>query len=497
MVEKIGLERMPLLAALARHAGEGYISFHTPGHKQGTGAFPEWHSLVGDMVFQLDLTELPGLDNLQDPQGVIAEAQEKAAAYFGAGETFFLVNGTTAGILAVMLATSSPGKRVVLPRASHQSVINGLILCGAKPVYLPVGYSPDLGLPGQVETCRLENTLTNILAEEDTEGNKEKNEEESLVVLLHPNYYGLAGDLGQQVKTAHQKGCVVLVDEAHGAHFVTSDLFPATALKAGADFAAQGAHKVLGAFTQAAFLHCREKGNQRIRDALRLVQSSSPSYLLMASLDVACCQCEQEEEQWEAVAQLGQRLRLEISRIPGLLAPGSELLEVPGVLEYDPSRLVVNVRGLGITGFEAADWLCSHKRILVEMADLDNVVLILGPASLEKADLLIDGFSSLAAACSPSGGKNRSLPDFRGLPLPEQVLTPREAFFADFSLVPLDSALGKIAAEVIAPYPPGVPVLCPGERIDGQVLEFLHDWVRAGGSWPGREKGLIKIVAGS
>lgn len=489
-MEEIGLEKMPLLAALVRHAGEGYISFHTPGHKQGAGALPEWHSLLGDLVFQLDLTELPGLDNLQDPQGVIAQAQEKAAAYFEAAETFFLVNGTTAGILAVMLARSGPGKRVVLPRVSHQSVINGLILSGAKPVYLPVEYSPDLGLLGQVETCWLEKILTNTLTEED-------NEEKPLVVLLHPNYYGLVGDLVQQVKTAHQEGCVVLVDEAHGAHFVTSALFPVTALQAGADFAAQGAHKVLGAFTQAAFLHCREEGDQRVRDALRIVQSSSPSYLLMASLDVACCQCQQEEEQWEAVAQLGCELRQEISRIPGLLAPGSELLEVPGVVAYDPSRLIVNVRGLGITGFEAADWLCSQKRILVEMADLDNVVLILGPASLEKADLLIDGFSSLAAACSPSSGERRSLPDFKGLPLPEQVLTPREAFFADCSLLPLDSALGKVAAEVITPYPPGVPVLCPGERINSEVLEFLHDWERAGGSWPGQQKGLIRIVAGS
>lgn len=485
MVEDIGFKGVPLLAALARHAGEGYLSFHTPGHKQGAGAFSEWHSLLGDMVFQLDLTELPGLDNLQDPQGVIGEAQDRAAAYFGAGETFFLVNGTTAGILAVMLAVSGPGKKVVLPRVSHQSVINGLILSGAKPVYLPVEYSPDLGLLGQVETCRLES----ILIEED-------NKEKPLVVLLHPNYYGLAGDLGQQVKTAHRQGCVVLVDEAHGAHFVASDLFPVTGLRAGADFAAQGAHKVLAAFTQAAFLHCREEGDQRIRDALRLVQSSSPSYLLLASLDAARYQCEQEEEQWEAVAHLGQKLRLEISRIPGLFAPGSELFEVPGVCEYDPSRLIVNVRELGITGFEAADWLCSRKRILVEMADLYNVVLILGPASLGNADLMMDGFSSLAAACSTSR-KSRSAPDFRGLPLPQQLLTPREAFFADFSLVPLDSAPGKIAAEVITPYPPGVPVLCPGERIDGEVLDFLREWERAGGSWPGRKKGLIRIVAGS
>lgn len=483
VVKNSGINRMPLLAALARHKGEGYVSFHTPGHKQGAGTLKEWRRLLGDSVFQLDLTELPGLDNLQDPQGVIKEAQQRAADYFGAGETFYLVNGTTAGILTVLLAESKPGSRVVLPRASHQAVIHGLILSGAQPVYLPVGFHPRLGLPGQVETCQLERCLSL--------------EDEPLVVLLHPNYYGLVGELQEQVTTAHNKGCVVLVDEAHGAHFVTSDLFPVTALEAGADFAAQGAHKVLGAFTQAAFLHCRERSDHQIKDVLRVIQSSSPSYLLMASLDAARCQCQQEGEQWAAAARFGQDLRQEISLIPGLFAPGDEVLEVPGVCGYDQTRLIVNVRGLGITGFEAADWLGYRKRILVEMADLDNVVLILGPASIEYGAVLQEGFSALAAACSTRNGKRGSLPIYRELPIPQQVLTPREAFLAASSYVSWDSALGKIAAEVITPYPPGVPVLCPGERIDSETIEFLQEWESAGGSWPGQKRGMIRIVTGS
>ena len=359
----MGLKGCPCWQHLPDTQGKDISVFIHQGTNREQVLFQRWHRLLGDMVFQLDLTELPGLDNLQDPQGVIGEAQDRAAAYFGAGETFYLVNGTTAGILAVMLAVSKPGKKVVLPRVSHQSVINGLILSGAKPVYLPVEYSPDLGLLGQVETCQLES----ILFEDD--------EEKPLVVLLHPNYYGLAGDLGQQVKTAHRQGCVVLVDEAHGAHFVASDLFPVTALRAGADFAAQGAHKVLAAFTQAAFLHCREEGDQQIRDALRLVQSSSPSYLLLASLDAARCQCEQEEEQWEAVAHLARNCVWKYPGFRGFLPQGVNFLRYPVYVVMIQTRLIVNVRGLGITGFEAADWLCSRKRILVEMADFDNVVL--------------------------------------------------------------------------------------------------------------------------
>lgn len=486
-VKDIWENRAPLLAGLLSHAAEGYLSYHTPGHKQGQGALAEWRHLLGDNVFQMDLTELPGLDNLQDPQGIIRKAQEAAASYFGAKETFFLVNGTTAGILAVLMAKSRPGSKVVLPRTSHQAVIHGIIFSGAQPVYLPVRSHTTLGLPGHITSMDLESCLAEL-------------DQDALIVLLHPNYYGLAGELRQQVLAAHcHKNCAVLVDEAHGAHFGISPFFPVMALRAGADFAAQGAHKVLGSFTQSAFLHCQgESDLEKIRDVLRMVQSSSPSYLLMASLDVARCQCQQEKERWESSAQLGEELRLEISRIPGIYAPGEELLEVPGVVEYDPIRLVINVRELGITGFEAAEWLRREHKILVEMADFQNLVLILGPASGQRAaDLLLEGLGSMAAACSTRGSAGCFFPDPLQLPIPRQVMTPRDAFFAPHSLVSWENAQGKIAAEVVAPYPPGVPVICPGERIGEEVLDFLQGWEAAGGVWPGKSRGLIKIATGS
>lgn len=482
----ISESKTPLLSGLLKHAQAGYLSFHTPGHKQGQGAWPQWRQLLGDQAFQLDLTELSGLDNLQDPQGIIKRAQERAAGYYGARETFFLVNGTTAGILAVLLAKSRPDSKVILPRFSHQSVIHGLILSGAQPVYLPGRSHKVLGLPGHAAASELDICL------------EELGPEGPLVVLLHPNYYGLVGDLRQQVQVAHSRGCKVLVDEAHGAHFKTSTLFPVPALDTGADFVAQGAHKVLGAFTQAAFLHCQGEGDtDGIRDSLRMVQSSSPSYLLMASLDVARCQCQQEEDKWAEAARLGEKLRQQISQIPGITAPGEEVLEVPGVKEYDPTRLIINVRGLGITGFEAADWLCRQYRILVEMADFQNMVLILSPGVFDYISVLLEALSSLAAACSTRVGSITFFPDPLGLALPQQEMTPREAFFAKGSFVPWESACGKIAGEVITPYPPGVPVICPGERFGEEVLEFLKEWDAVGGAWPGQSRGLIKIVAGS
>ncbi|MDK2881661.1 MAG: arginine decarboxylase [Clostridia bacterium] len=479
--------KAPLLEGLLGHAAKGYCGFHTPGHKQGRGAWPPWRQLLGEQVFRLDLTELPGLDNIHDPEGIIKEAEDAAAGLFGAAETFFLVNGATAGILAVILAHARPGMRVILPRVSHQAVLHSLILSGAQPVYLPVRSHPELGLTGMATTSSLREALVSCPPGE------------ALVVLLHPNYYGLAGEILQQVRLAHEKGCLVLVDEAHGAHFCADPLFPLPSLRAGADFVVQGAHKVLGAFTQAAFLHWRgERGDvQRVRDALGMVQSSSPSYLLMASLDVARLQCQQEKRGWGEVAVLARELRRRISSLPGLLAPGEEMLEVPGVAAWDPTRLVVNVRGLGITGFEAAEWLRRERRLLVEMADFQNLVFILGPADGGAAEKLLEALAALAGSFGNGSCRSGRYPDPLELPLPEQKMTPREAFFAPWLPVPRKEARGLVAAEVIAPYPPGVPVLCPGEVITPELTEFLEEWEAAGGTWPGRSRGFIKVVAGS
>jgi arginine/lysine/ornithine decarboxylase len=508
----------PLVAGLVSHAGEGYLGFHMPGHHQGRAAWAPWRDLLGEAVFSLDLTELPGLDNLQDPQGIIREAAVEAAVFFGAAETHLLVNGASAGVLAVLLALCQEGGArpvpasehlqgaVLVPRNCHQSVMAGLVLSGATPVYLPVHFHPGLGLPGMLRTEDLRQAIDAV---KDSGG---------LLVLLHPSYYGLAGDLAEQIELAHQRGILVLTDEAHGAHFCASPLFPASALTARTDFTVMGAHKTLGAFTQAAWLHCREGGAaaSRVNQALRLVQTTSPSYLLMASLDVARRQLQQSGERWGETAGLGRRLRREISGLPGLMAPAEELLDVPGVTAYDPARLVVNVSGLGITGFTAGDWLARERRLLVEMADLGNLVFILGPGDEgPAAAALLGGLRDLAAACDYAGGKLESdkrsgrggrslgaelsaiMPDLYDLPIPRQVLTPRQAFLAPHCQVALEAAVGKVAAGMITPYPPGVPLICPGEVIDQPVLDCLKAWRQAGGIWPGQAGGATCVVDGS
>jgi len=475
----------PLLAGLLVHHAQGYLGFHTPGHKQGRGAWPEWRNLLGEQVFSLDLTELPGLDNLQEPQGIIKEAADAAAAYFGAEKSFFLVNGTTSGILAMLLASCSPGDYVFIPRYCHQAVVHGLILSGARPVYLQVRFHPELGLPGAVENSVLEKALL------------EADVQPRALFLIHPNYYGLVGDIQAQVDLAHSRGIVVLVDEAHGAHFCASSRFPTPSLQAGADMVAQGAHKVLGAFTQAAFLHCGRGFADlgRLRQALRIVQTSSPSYLLLASLDVARYQCSQEQEKWEKLAEFGLELRQKISQIPGLMAPGEELREVPGVVSFDPARLIVNVSELGVSGFEAAFWLQKERQILVEMADFQNVLLILSPPDLDYREKILAACRDLAMALKGSGKLENPLLELENIPLSPQVLTPREAFFAPREEVAVSSAEGRVAAEAVTPYPPGVPVIFPGEEITREALEYLTAWERAGGTWPGQERGTIQVVA--
>ncbi len=473
----------PLVSALISHKEKGYLGFHVPGHRQGRGAYLPWRELLGENVFLFDLTELPDLDNLQDPGGVLREAAEAAASFFGARETYFLVNGATGGILAALLALSAPGGCFLLPRYTHQAVIHGAVLSGALPVFLATPFHKDWGLPGFPETRDLASALAAA--------------KPCLLVATHPNYYGLAGDLAAWVEAAHASGAAVLVDEAHGPHFRAGKGFPLPALDAGAEVAVQSAHKVLGAFTQAALLHCglslKEPG--RLRQALRLLQTSSPSYLLLASLDVARHQFARERGRWSEAVELGLQLRRAISRMPGLFAPGEELSAVPGVVAHDPTRLVVNVRGLGISGFRAARWLFWERRLAVEFADQDHIVLVLGPGDQEVAGVLLEALADLARAFRGRRDVDPRYPELFSLPLPPRVLAPREAFFAPRRAVPLESARGLVAAETISLYPPGVPVVCPGETITPEVLEYLALWEEAGGSWLGQRQRVVQVVA--
>ncbi|MBD2386540.1 aminotransferase class I/II-fold pyridoxal phosphate-dependent enzyme [Cylindrospermum sp. FACHB-282] len=466
----------PLIDALKACAANPHAPFYTPGHKRGLGISQSLVDLLGKEVFRADLTELADLDNLFTPQGVIQQAQELAAAAFGAGKTWFLVNGSTCGIEAAILATCGMGDKIILPRNVHSSVISGLILSGAMPIFINPEYDEDLDIAHSITPEALKTTL-------------EKHPDAKAVLTVYPTYYGVCGDLGAIAHITHQYNIPLLVDEAHGAHFAFHSALPTTALAAGADLTVQSIHKTLGAMTQASMLHLQ--GNRididRVSKALQLLQSSSPSYLLLASLDAARQQMAiHGENLMSRTLQLADTARTRISQIPGL-----SVLEIsperssPGFVALDQTRLTITVADLGLTGFAAEEILDEQLGVTPEFASLHHLTFIISlgntPADIEQ---LVQGFVTLSKMKSSAKGlivTNSvwyTVDSIMGTPV---CNSPREAFFAANEILHLEQISDRICAEIVCPYPPGIPVLIPGEVITKPALEYLQRIQAMGG----------------
>ncbi|MCL6522790.1 MAG: DegT/DnrJ/EryC1/StrS family aminotransferase [Firmicutes bacterium] len=459
---------MPLVEAVEAYVREGVVRFHMPGHKGGRGASPAIRRLLGERAFRADVTSVEGLDDLQEPTGVLAAAQALAAAAFGADRSYFLVNGTSAGVQAMILAATQPGGRLLLPRNMHKSALAGLVLSGAWPVWLEPEREADFGLALGVAPHRLEAALERGRAE--------------ALLLLSPNYYGVVPDLGAAAALARRRGLPLLVDEAHGPHFGFHPALPPPALRLGADASAQGAHKLLGGLTQASLLHLRRGrlSEERVEGALRLLQSTSASYLLMASLDAARAEMQERgRELVERAIRLADGLRAALGRVPGLRLLDRRVLGGPAAAWLDPLKVTVSVRDLGLSGREVELILRRRHRIQVEMSDLFNVVLIVGSGNTEEeTERLVRAFRRLAAEAPrlrrpETAALLERAAALAGAPAPEVAVLPREAWFAAAERVELEAARGRVAAETVTSYPPGIPIVSPGERISGDVLDFL------------------------
>ncbi|WP_373525475.1 aminotransferase class I/II-fold pyridoxal phosphate-dependent enzyme [Nostoc sp.] len=463
----------PLLNALKANAARPHAPFYTPGHKRGAGIAQPLADLLGTKVFRADLTELADLDNLFAPQGVIQAAQQLAAEAFGASQTWFLVNGSTCGVEAAILATCGMGDKIILPRNVHSSAIAGLILSGAIPIFLNPEYDPVLDIAHSITP----NTVQSAL---------QLHPDAKAVLTVYPTYYGVCGDLSALANITHQYNIPLLVDEAHGAHFVFHPELPTSALAAGADLTVQSIHKVLGAMTQASMLHVQ--GNRidcdRISKALQLVQSTSPSYLLLASLDAARQQMALHGKMlMSRTLQLADEARTRISRIPGLsVLP--QLGESPGFVALDKTRLTVTVSGLGLTGFEADEILDEKFAVTAEFASLQHLTFIISlgntPADIEQ---LVQSFTTLAKEYRRT---NLTLNNHLCQNLISTVshalhFSPREAFFTVSETLPLIQTSDRICAEIVCPYPPGIPMLMPGEVITKPVLDYLQQIQAMGG----------------
>ncbi len=465
----------PLLDALKANAARPHAPFYTPGHKQGVGISQPLADLLGTKIFRADLTELADLDNLFAPQGVIQEAQQLAAEAFSASQTWFLVNGSTCGIEAAILATCGTGDKIILPRNVHSSAIAGLILSGAIPIFLNPEYDPVLDIAHSITPNAVESAL-------------QQHPDAKAVLTVYPTYYGVCGNLSAIASITHQYNIPLLVDEAHGAHFAFHPQLPTPALAAGADLTVQSIHKVLGAMTQASMLHIQ--GNRidgdRISKALQLVQSTSPSYLLLASLDAARQQMALHGKMlMSRTLQLADQARTRIHQISGLSVLEMPLLgESPGFVALDKTRLTVTVSGLGLTGFEAEEILNEKFAVTAEFASLQHLTFIISLGNT-AADIeqLVQGFTSLAKEYPRT---NLTVNNYIWENLVSKVshplhFSPREAFFAVSETLPLIQTSKRICAEIVCPYPPGIPVLMPGEVITKPVLDYLQHIQAMGG----------------
>ncbi|MBC7324434.1 MAG: aminotransferase class I/II-fold pyridoxal phosphate-dependent enzyme, partial [Moorella sp. (in: Bacteria)] len=417
--------RTPVFTAIKKYIEDGIIPFHVPGHKQGR-ALAEFKEYVGERVLAMDLTCMPGLDNICNPRDVIREAEELTAAAYGADYAFFLVNGTTSGIQAMILAVCRPGDKIIIPRNAHRSALGGLILSGAHPVYVEPEINHDFGISMGVTPEKVERAL-------------KEHPDARAVFVISPNYYGTLPPLREIVDVAHSYNVPVLVDEAHGAHLHFHPAMPLSAMDAGADLAAVSAHKLAGSLTQSSFLLLQGSrlDPKHVKAVLNLCQTTSPSYILLASLDVARKQMAlRGRELVERTLEIAWWMRRELAQVEGLNIMGEEVTTLPGCVALDPTKITVNVQGLGLSGYEMESLLRREYRIQVELSDLYNTLLLVSIGDdRETAGPLVAAFKDIAGKHSLKNVVRFCPP----LPaIPAMAVSPRQAFYSQTRSIELE-----------------------------------------------------------
>lgn len=451
--------KMPLFDAIKKYVEDDVIPFHVPGHKQGKG-LKELQDYIGERALKMDVNGMEDLDFANNPTGVILEAEQLMASAFGADDAFLLVNGTSSGVQAMIMSACEPGDKIIIPRNAHRSTIGGIILSGAIPVYVQPEIDDKLGIAMGITVNNLKKTL-------------EEHPHAKAVFVINPTYYGAASDLKSIVQLAHSHNMSVLVDEAHGAHMSFHGDFPISAMEAGADMSAASLHKTAGSMTQSSVLLLRSSmiSVERVKQVLSLTFTTSASYLLMCSLDVARKQLATSGESLlnEALS-LARWARNEINKIEGLYAFGTELIGSSGCFNFDETKLSIHVAGIGYTGYQIESKLRKEYNIQVELSDMHNILAIVSIGD-RKGDLeaLVNALSDIAASAD-----NSKMTQVVTLPRsPEMIVSPRNAFYSDKKVVALEDSIGEIAGEMIMAYPPGIPVICMGERITKEIVHYI------------------------
>ena len=459
----------PLFTALRRHAERNPLQFHIPGHKRGRGSDKEFREFLGDNALSIDLINIAPLDDLHQPEGVIDQAQKLAAEAFGADYSFFSVQGTSGAIMTMILSVCSPGDKIIVPRNVHKSVLTAIIFAGVRPVFLSPVRDVNLGIDHGVTTQAVRRAL-------------ERHPDAAAVLLINPTYFGVCANLREIVDLVHEYDIPVLVDEAHGALIHFSDRLPLSAMQAGADMAATSVHKLGGSMTQSSVLNVRARriNLRRVQTIFSMLTTTSTSYPLLASLDAARRHLALHgREMAERTLELAQRARRAINAIDGLYCFGEEILGGEATYAYDPTKLTIHVRHLGITGYEAEDWLRRRHRIEVELSDLYNILCLVTPADDESTVCaLVEALDELAREFRNTRQVREvavKIPE-----IPQLSLTPRDAFFGETEVIPFEESAGRIISEFIYVYPPGIPILLPGEVISQELIDYIREHLEVG-----------------
>ncbi len=479
----------PYLDAVTAYGFRGSTRFHIPGHKGGEGADPGLHAALGDRALLLDVPQdIEGIDVGPSPTPY-ERAEELAAEAYGSMRTWFLTNGATQGNHALCLALAGPGREVLIQRNSHGSVVDGLVLSGGKPAFVTPEYHDELGMALCVTPEALERALRATPAAK-------------AAFVVSPTYYGMAADIEGCVEAAHGAGAALIVDNAWGSHFGFHAQLPASPLKLGADAVLTSTHKIVGSLTQSAMLHLADTARidlDAVARAVRLVRSTSPSSLLMISLDAARRQLAVHGDALlERTLAGATSTAAAIDAIPGCAVLGGALVGTPGVAGWDPLRIVVDVRGTGCTGYEVAAALRSSYDTYTELATHATLVFVLGLGqALDPLQRLAHDLAETVRRISRPG-ELVATPHAPAAADQELAVTPREAFLGVGEAIPVDQAVGRISCEAIAGYPPGVPALLPGERVTHEVIAYLRELTAAGARLHGASDpgfAVIRVLA--
>lgn len=472
-------ERAPIYEALEQFRKMRVVPFDVPGHKRGRGN-RELKDFLGERCVSIDVNSMKPLDNLCHPVSVIKEAQELAADAFGAAHAFLMVGGTTSAVQSMVLTACKRGDKIILPRNVHRSVINALVLCGAIPVYVNPDVDRRLGIALGMRLSQVEQAI-------------EENPDAVAVLVNNPTYYGICSDITSIIELAHRHNMLVLADEAHGTHFYFGGDMPPAAMRAGADMAAVSMHKSGGSLTQSSLLLSGKNVNPGyVHQIINLTQTTSGSYLLLSSLDISRRNLALNgREVFRHVVELADYARDEINRIGGYYAYSKELINGDSIFDFDVTKLSVFTLDIGLAGIEVYDILRDDYDIQIEFGDIGNILAYLSIGD-RKQD--IERLASALAEIKRLCKKSRNGMMAQEYISPQVAVSPQEAFYAPKEQLPIEKTAGRVCSEFVMCYPPGIPILAPGERITREILDYISYAKEKGCQMTGPEDPSIETL---